>query len=106
MTPIGQRRYFIRIEQPSPSQEMGAWNNPEPTWSLFATAYAAKLAHSGREFYRAQQRVAEISEVFNVAPIPGLTTRMRIVLDGRYYNIVDIDDSDPREMNISAVAVV
>jgi len=105
-TPAGERRDYITIRQPA--QGTNDWKQPVDTWSVFATLWAKRISHSGREFYQAQQRQSEIAEVFNVRYTLGITAHMKIVFGGQVYDIIDVDDLEGRhiEMNLYCQAAV
>ena len=69
------------------------------TWLPLATVWAERLPQTGREYYGAQQQVAEInagwqirwsSTVAAVTPTEGF----RVVADGREYDILDVREAD------------
>lgn len=97
-TSIGERRHPIQILQPTAG--VGAWNNPESAWTVFAWVRAALKSHSGREFWRAQQRQSEVTEIFNIRYRAGITRRMRLVHAGQAYEIIDVDDLGGRHIEI------
>jgi len=103
-TPIGERRHPIQILEPVAA--LGAWNNPEPSWKVLAWMRAAKKSHTGREFYQAQQRRNDITEIFNVAytaQSAGITQKMRLVCSGQIYEIIDVDDLEGVHIEIDIV---
>jgi SPP1 family predicted phage head-tail adaptor len=105
-TPVGERRHFVVILEPISA--LGEWNNPQPGWRVFAQARAALKSHTGREFWQAQQRQSEISELFNIRYLAGVTPKMRLVYGGVTYDILDVEDIEGRhvEMNLACRAVV
>lgn len=105
MSSIGARNKLIEIRTPTAGVEP-TLNQPIETWTVFTRAWARKAAHSGREFYQAQQRHAEITEIFNIHYFAGITSRMRVVCAGVTYEIIDVDDSSPAEINLFCKAAV
>jgi SPP1 family predicted phage head-tail adaptor len=105
-TPVGERRHFVIILEPISA--LGEWNNPQPGWRVFARARAALKSHSGREFFAAQQRQSEITDLFNTRYLPGVTQKMRLVYNNVVYDILDVDNIEGRhaEMNLVCKAVV
>ncbi len=109
-TNAGERRH--RIEIRAQVQGADAWKTPTETPAAFASPWAAKLSHSGRKFFQAQQMRSEVTEVFNIRYIPGITTRMRVVegpADAEIsYEILDVDDREGRhaEIDLYCKAVV
>jgi SPP1 family predicted phage head-tail adaptor len=104
---IGARNILIEIRTPTDGVEP-ILRQPIHTWAVFARAWAARVNHSGRVFYQAQQRFAEVSEIFNIPYISGLTPRMQIVAGGHTYQIIDVDDVENRhrEINIACKGLV
>lgn len=105
-TRTGDRRHSVVLLMPVAA--VGAWNNPEPGWRVFAWTRAALKSHTGREYYQAQQRQSEISELFNIRYLAGVTPKMRLVCGGVTYDILDVEDIEGRhaEMNLACRAVV
>lgn len=105
-TPVGERRHPVVILEPVPA--VGAWNNPEPGWRVFARTRAALKAHTGSEFYKAQQRQSTITELFSIRYLAGVTTKMHLVYNSVTYEILDVEDVEGRniEINLACKAVV
>lgn len=97
-TNSGERR--TRIEIQTKVQGVNAFGEPTETWGPFAKPWAAKLSHSGRKFFQAQQMRSEVTEVFNIRYLPGITNEMRVIADGLTYQIVDADDREGRHVEI------
>lgn len=98
-TNAGDRR--IRIEIQSPTQDTNDWGQPvQSTWTTFARPWAARLNHSGRRFFQAQQTHTEVTEAFNVRYLPGIVPGMRVVAGGVTYEILDVDDREGRHVEI------
>ena len=97
-TNAGERRHQIEIKQPA--EGVDDFGTPCEIWSTFARPWAAKLNHSGRRFFQAQQMNTEITDVFNIRYMPGITTQMRVVYNGQTYEIIDVDDREGRHMEI------
>ena len=60
------------------------------TWTEFATVWAEKIDIKARERFAAQQDIAEETTRFRIRWLAGLTPKMRIVHDGKVYNITGI----------------
>ncbi len=104
---IGEMRYLIVIEQCTEVPEP-TYGEPVPDWPVFARVRAAKDDLSGREFFQAQQINAEITTRFRIRYLANITSKMRILCDGDYYNIVSppIDpDGMRRELHLMTKAV-
>ena len=62
------------------------------SWSTFATVRASVEPLAGREFYaaQAQERGDRVNTRFRLRYLAGLKPRMRIVWDGRWFDITSI----------------
>ena len=85
----GRLDRLITIEQNTPTTTSG---EPVPAWATFATVYAMKSDQRGREFFDAQQVVAERTTVFRIRWLAGVTELMRIVFDSITYDIKAISE--------------
>jgi SPP1 family predicted phage head-tail adaptor len=103
----GRLRHVIVIEQQSGSQdEYGA---PGVTWSTFATVRAGVEPTMGKERFATAQTVAEADTVFTIRYLAGVLPTMRILHDGRVFNIAApaMDpDGRKRELRLLATEVV
>jgi SPP1 family predicted phage head-tail adaptor len=70
-------------------QVQGVGQNGEPTseWAAWLTVWANAYSGSGRELEAARQISAEISTQFQIRWVDGLSATMRILWEGRYYDI-------------------
>jgi SPP1 family predicted phage head-tail adaptor len=101
--PIGKLDRRITIEQAT--QGVGPFGEPVETWAALATVWANAYAGSGKEFVAARQINAEVSMQFQIRWIADLSTTMRILYDGKYFDIVDIAEVGRHErLNIFAKA--
>lgn len=87
-------RHFIRIDTFTPAQqEDGSW---EAEWSLFAEVWAGKQNLYGSEYYTAGQVNKQETVKFTIRYMPGVLEmpkeKMRIVSDGKVYDIDFIDN--------------
>lgn len=105
-TNAGERRQRIEIQASTQGED--SFGTPVEAWVTFARPWAARLAHSGRVFFQAQQMRAETSEIFNIRYISGVTVQMRVIADGKAYQILDVDDREGRhvELDLHCRAVV
>jgi SPP1 family predicted phage head-tail adaptor len=74
----GKLRWQIQILQPTLQQDSSGGVDPNAT-SIFATAYAAVEALTGRELYAAQQRVSEVTHKITIRYLPGVTALMNVL---------------------------
>jgi len=70
------------------------------TWATYATLWASKKHQVSREFYSAQKINAEITDLFIIRYRTGITTKMRILYGGHYYDILGADDPDGRRVEV------
>ena len=102
--PIGRMDRRITIQELTVSVDP-KYGKPTKTWTDFATVWANSYAGGGREFTEARQLNAEISVQFQIRYIEGPSATMRILYDGRYYDIDRISEVGRRErLNIFAKA--
>ena len=78
------------------------------TWQDYRTVWAAASNLHGREYYAAAAVQAENTVKFTIRYLEGLGTTMRILFQGRQYNIISIDNIkyQNRYMEIKALEMV
>lgn len=82
-----------RITIQSLTQGQGTrYGEPTETWSDWATVWANVYSGSGRELEAARQITAEIDTQFQIRYVSGLTPTMRILYEGRTYDIWRIQE--------------
>lgn len=69
-------------------------------WCDVATRWAAIDPISGREFYAAEQSQSEVSHKVRVRYLPGITTDMRILWQGRRLKILSVIDWEERHESL------
>ncbi len=82
----GELTHQITLQIKSITQD--AELNPIPDWADWRTVWAAPMPKTGREFFRLQTNNAEITEVFKIRYIAGVTAHQRIKFKGRYFEII------------------
>lgn len=90
----GRLRHEVTIQQPTLSQD--GTGDPVPSWSAFATVWAAVEPASGRERFLDQQRFADTSHVVTLRYLPGLLPTMRVLFGSRVLRILAILNIDER----------
>lgn len=104
IVPIGKMDRRIRIEALTKGQG-SRYGEPTESWVEFATVWANVYSGGGREFQAAQHITAEIDTQFQIRYIAGLTPTMRLLFDGRYYDIFRLQElGRRRRINIWAKA--
>jgi SPP1 family predicted phage head-tail adaptor len=83
----GQLRHRITIEQASDARD--EYGEPVQSWTTYAQAWAAVEPISGREYWSANQDVAKANYRIRLRHDPALaiTTAMRVLFDGRTFDI-------------------
>jgi len=100
--PIGKLDRRITLQ--GLTQTQGEYGELIDTWADVATVWANAYAGAGKEFVAARQVNAEVSMQFQIRWMT-VSTTMRILYDGKYFDIVDIAEVGRRErLNIFAKA--
>lgn len=86
----GTLRDQIVIE--SRTDAADSFGQPIPTWSTFATVWAAVEPSRGREFFASQALTATDPVRFRLRYLPGLTAAHRIQYGGKVYDIAAVED--------------
>ncbi|MGA9851845.1 MAG: phage head closure protein [Gammaproteobacteria bacterium] len=96
----GEMKRWITVQQTASSQN--ARGEEIPTWTTFACVWAKIVPLSGREFLAAQQVEATLTHTITIRYLAGLDPTMRIVYNGRYFDInqvININEED-RQMSL------
>lgn len=88
MIPAGQLDKRVRLQQPGTAVD--AANGPLNQWTDVVTRWAKVEPISGREYYLAQERHAEVSTRITLRYCPQARERMRVLYAGRWYDIVSV----------------
>jgi SPP1 family predicted phage head-tail adaptor len=96
MPRAGDYRHLVTIE--APVETTDSFGQAIKSWSTFATPYAAIEPLRGREFFASAQISAEITVRIRMRYLPGVTEKMRVVHNGKYYNIIS-PPINPNERN-------
>ena len=99
----GKLDRWITIEEFSAVQD--AFGQETETWTEFATVWPEKVDVKARERFTAQQEIADETTRFRMRWLTGITPKMRIVHDGKTYDIEGIAELGRRVgMEITATA--
>jgi SPP1 family predicted phage head-tail adaptor len=90
----GKLRHALRIEQVSESRD--AIGGAVESWAEVVTVRGSLEPLSGRELIAAAQVHAEVTARARFRYVSGVTPKMRIVFDGRQYDILSVIDSGMR----------
>jgi len=88
-------KYRTRVVIEQPANAVGEYNDPQLTWTTYATRWSELDTGSGREFVRAQQVIPELAAVVRMrsdSTTRAITPRMRIKYGTRYLNIAGVSD--------------
>ena len=99
----GKMDRWITIEQFTAVQD--SYGQETETWSEFKSVWAEKVDIKARERFAAQQDIAEETTRFRLRWLEDVTPKMRIVLDGKTYDIEGIAELGRRAgLEITATA--
>jgi len=98
----GQRNKIITIQSKTMSTE--DYGGQAPAWADFVKAWAAIWPLKGRELFAAQAAQSETTVRFNIRWIAGITESMRIVYNGKNYDITALIDIGERHVEYDIMA--
>jgi len=103
---IGDLRHRITFQKLTTSVNENGFE--VETWEDFKTVWAAASNLHGREYFAAAAIQAENTVKFTIRYLPDMDTTMRILFQGKQYNITSIDNIkyQNRYMEIKAMEVV
>ena len=90
----GDMRHSVRLELRTTLQD--AAGEPLTTWNLFAERRAAVERSPGREVWASAQRSARVPTIFRLRYLDGVTPAMRLLFDGKVYDILSAIDQAGR----------
>lgn len=70
------------------------------TWANVATVWASKAHRTSREFFAAQKTNAETTDLFIIRYRSGITPKVRVIFDGKTYDIIGANDPDGRRREL------
>ncbi len=76
-----------------------------PTWSTFATVRAAVEPLRGQEYLAAAQLQSTLNARIRIRYISGVTTKMRVLFDSRYFEIEGVIDPEMRHRELQLMCV-
>lgn len=96
----GLLRQRISIQQPSETKEETFGENQQ-TWTTFASVWARYIGKGGRELWRAQQSAPDLTNLWEIRWMGGITPKMRVRFEDRHgdvrvFGIVAVQDGDER----------
>jgi len=94
----GDLRRQITLQSRSTTRD--TFGEPALTWTNVATVWAAITPLSGRELELAQAMNSEISHQVQIRYRSDVTSAMRVVYQGRYFNILSVMDVEMRHREL------
>jgi SPP1 family predicted phage head-tail adaptor len=94
----GDLKRQITIEQRATGTDTNGQRST--TWSTFCTTFASISPMSGRELELAQAVNAEVTHQIVIRYRTGVTTAMRVVYQGRYFDIQSVQDVDTQHRKL------
>jgi SPP1 family predicted phage head-tail adaptor len=88
----GRMRLLIRLEQRTTVKN--AAGEPRPEWLLFRQCRAEPVRSAGRELFTSEERLARVPTQLKIRFVDGVVPKMRIVSDGKVFNILSAVDPD------------
>ena len=95
-TPIGSMHSRVTFVSPATRATDGG----QVAGTAIATSWAKVAALVGRELYKAQEVVQEVTHMVTVPYLAGLTENMTISFEGRTFVIEAIQDPDERRVEL------
>jgi len=99
----GLLRKKITIQELSSAQN--EYGEAEDTWQEFATVRAGVEPLREREYFEAKQTQSESTKKFRIRYLAGVTNKMRILYDGKTFDIESVIDTDERHRELVILAV-
>lgn len=77
-----------------------------PNWVNVAIVRAQKVHQSAREFFAASKVNAELTDLFIIRYRADIDAKMRLVVDGKNYDIIGAPDPDGRRRELHVLCKV
>lgn len=95
----GSLRHKVTIQKATESQD--SYGEPDPTWGVYAVVWASIEPVTGREYLQNRQTGVEITHKVTIRYLDGVTAKMRVLYDGRYFDIEAVlNDKERNAMHI------
>ena len=91
----GKLRHRGTIQQAT--ETLDAQGNATPTWSTFADRWMDIQPLTGRELWSARQVQSQVSHKIVLRHLSGVTTKMRVSVRSRTFNIESIINANERD---------
>lgn len=96
-------RHTVTIQ--SPTETKNSTGEVETTWGTFASVRAAVEPLRGQEYFAAKQVQASTNVRIRVRYMTGITTKMRVLFESRYFAIEGIIDPEMRHRELQLMCV-
>lgn len=97
----GRLRHRITIQQlVAGSPDQRGTGEPDEAWTDVTTVWGAVEPLQGRALWAAQERHAEVSVSVRIRYLAGVTAKMRVVFENRYYEIEAVIDNRERHVEM------
>lgn len=102
----GRLRHRLTFEEATESRD--SFGDLQKSWSDFVTVWGAAEPLRGREFFDARRENVEAEIRFRIRHRDDIDEKMRVVWDGRTYDIESLLDVDGRgrELHVMATETV
>lgn len=98
MTTAARFRHRVTIQQKGKVQD--EYGQEREDWMDVATVWAAVEPLRGREYFEAHQVQAEVTTRIRIRYRPGVRPDMRVVYNGRIFNIQSVIDPEERHREL------
>lgn len=98
--PVRAGDFNRRVTIQSRSTTKDSFGEAQQTWSTVITCWARIEPLSGRELVLAQAINAEVTHLVEIFYRPTVTAAMRVVYQGRVFNIVSVIDPDTAHISL------
>lgn len=95
----GMLRHKIVVQKFTEVQDV--YGEADKTWTTFKTLWAHVSPISGREYFDAKQHTSEISHQVKIRHLDGVTPKMRILYDSRYFDIESVINEGERDKQVT-----
>src|SRR5689334_20690008 len=106
MIRAGKLRHRVTIQSlvaGSPQQKPSG--EPDVAWTDLVTCWASVEPLKGRELFAAQEHHSEIEVRIRIRYRSGISSAMRVVFEGKYYNIAATLDPDIRHRELELLCM-
>jgi SPP1 family predicted phage head-tail adaptor len=95
-------RHRVTLQQRA--QEVDEAGGVRHVWATVAVRWASVDRAAGSEVWASAQRSGRVPTVFRLRYMPGVTPGMRVLFDGRVYNVLSAVDQAGRREELTLTA--